>query len=159
MISSQAKIQGVLKPATWFPLSRNFHQEIQKWTASVEVERLFDSVVEAVGSVGGLSVDTVDKKGRFLKLHFLTPGGKWLDVYELNFSQTEETTEIIVKGSSSGILPMIIPCAPLLNVVLCLACFADGGKIAQTMKKLRKQVEESGISIDREIIQKSMGRP
>jgi len=92
-------------------------------------------------------------------VNFLTKA-MWLDRIELQFTKQGSSTKVRVKNCSTGLIPCIIPGAPLMNVLLAPAPFLDWGKLASTMKYLQKKTAEKlGTEITREIVFVSLGNP
>lgn len=70
----------------------------------------------------------------------LTARMKWLDLIELRVCDGPEEGKCEIKAEckSTGVCPMIVPMAPVMNLFLFWIPFGDGGKCAQSLLAVRK---------------------
>jgi hypothetical protein len=161
LVSAQARLQARLKPASWVPGVRWFHSESAEWRVQgTPVEALMDKVWSAAAELSsrGWSQHEQDKVGKRIVLNALTQGLKWLDQVELRFAEVEGGwTQVRVRGYSTGLLPMVVPLAPLLNVLLCLFPFLCFGKVGAELSELRDAVARKGDAVESRGVSYSLG--
>lgn len=123
-----APIQAFLRPALWIPGLRSFHRKKERWQWKEDPECTFRRVREALAVLEmrfyehygyrNIKVAKVDAEKLFIRAYFLTPCMQWLDVVELQFECGEHSgTSVKAHSFSSGVLPVCIPFAFLLNMV------------------------------------------
>jgi len=152
MIPCQVAIQAKLQPAGWLPTNlKNMHRGEEEWSfESKDIEAVFSSYTKALE--GKLSQDssfakcfklkTANEETKTITLHYLTPGAKWLDIYTLEFSESENGVKCKAVGMSTGIFPLILPLAPVLNVALFWLTFHDHGFCEKGLEWLRSDLGE-----------------
>lgn len=164
MIALQATLQSKVCPATWLPGVRNFHSEEAEWTfeSSTTPDDAMDSVWAAAEALPDFVGRSMDKNLRTIVVDTLTKK-KWMDQIRIKVSPPGEDGTFCkarVVTSSTGFLPLIVPAAPFLNMVLFFVPFGDGGKCAQEMGVLRKKAGEIlGAAIGSETIRYSITNP
>lgn len=143
-LSLQADIQNKLQPAGWLTFNFNFHSEEAEWTfdPSVTKEEAFRAVTEAGNSLNTFYLRSAD--GDAIVFDYMTPTAKWMDQVCIELVSNEGSScKAIVLCKSTGILPLSIPFAPILNAIFFWIPFGDNGKNAQENSILQKKVEES----------------
>lgn len=165
MVSLQASIQSKLCPATWLPGIRNVHSEECEWTITgLSSDSALSSIYDAAEALQPDFVGrSIDKTSRKVVVDTLTKA-KWLDQIRITVTPVDDKScKASVICSSTGFLPLIIPFAPIFNVVLCFIPFGDGGKCAASMAVLRRKAEEvaaaDGVVIDSKTIRQSITNP
>mmetsp|Transcript_569 Transcript_569/g.858 ORF Transcript_569/g.858 Transcript_569/m.858 type:complete len:173 (+) Transcript_569:178-696(+) len=166
MVSLQASIQSKLRPATWLPGIRNVHSEECEWTivglsSADALKSIYDAAkaLEPDDFIGR----SIDKASGKIVVDTLTKA-KWLDQIRMTVTPIDsKSCKASVICSSTGFLPLIIPFAPIFNVVLCFVPFGDGGKCEESMETLRKMTVEiataDGVHIDSKTIRQSLTNP
>lgn len=165
MISCQAAIQAQLQPAAWLPTSlRDMHRGEEEWTfASSSIESVFSNYAKILEEkldkkssfAKCFKLKSVDEATKTITLHYLTKNAKWLDVYTLKFSDSESGVKCKAVGISTGFLPLILPFAPVLNVVLFWLTFHDHGFNEKGLEWLRSDLDEDSAVSDIKLIQTS----
>lgn len=81
----------------------------------------------------------VSHRRRYCRVHCYTQECEWLDVLQFQFrSDGQGGCKVWARGSSSGLVPVNVPLAPLLNMMLFFAPFHDGvGCSARFWRPLR----------------------
>jgi len=122
------------------------------------------NIIEKINKFNGIvnSLDNFEVAGQTeesLKVFWYSPGASWLDITRFNFEEIEDSVEVQVKSGSSGICPLCIPGAPLLNVILSCFPFMDAnGALCRNLKAIRTGIEkENSIKINKETKVKSQG--
>jgi hypothetical protein len=143
-LSLQADIQNKLKPADWVPFNFNFHSEESEWTfdPSITKEEAFKAITEAGNSLNDFYLRSA--KGDAIVFDYITPTAKWMDQVCVKLvSNQGSSCKAIVLCKSTGVFPLSIPFAPILNVFFFWLPFGDNGKNGHENSILRKKVEES----------------
>mmetsp|Transcript_13512 Transcript_13512/g.34324 ORF Transcript_13512/g.34324 Transcript_13512/m.34324 type:complete len:168 (-) Transcript_13512:287-790(-) len=155
LVSVQAAVQGAIRPGTWLPGVRNFHSEVQEWTISVPVVEAMEKVWAAAEELrdAGYSPRKLDKENKVVVIDFFTAKAKWLDQVVLRFSSLGSGCKCVATNSSTGVFPLVIPLAPVLNVALCWFPFGDGGKCANTLDRLCRRL---GVATGTEVTSKTL---
>jgi len=149
----------VLKPGARSPIGRLMREEVHEWTIEGKsVDEVKNGLRKAAEELDGFKL--YSEKADVMVINFLTKA-KWLDQLVLRFEATSgNAVKVRVQNNSTGLLPLIIPLAPLLNVVFFFVPFKDHGKCGATInvfkKGLSKQLNED---VGSEVIQKSKGNP
>lgn len=74
---------------------------------------------------------------------------QWLDVVDLHFSaDTETSTFVKVQSTSTGLFPLIIPFASILNCLLFWVPFLDNGKNRFWIKTIANECLEAGMDVN-----------
>jgi hypothetical protein len=163
LVSLQAGVQAWLKPAMWIPGVRSFHSEQHEWRVAAPAGQVLEAVVEAAAGLTtrGWSQYEVDKAGRRVVLNYVTRVAKWLDQVELRFEEVGPSSTVVrVHAYSTGMLPLLIPLAPLLNILLIFFPFLDkDGKCGAEIDELRAAVAIKVKQIESRVVVYSLGNP
>jgi hypothetical protein len=162
LVSLQAAVQAWLKPAMWVPGVRSFHSEQHEWRVEAPAGQVFEAVLAAAGELSsrGWSQYEADKAGRRVVLNYLTKGAKWLDQVELLFEVGPSSTVVRVHAFSTGMLPLLIPLAPLLNILLIFFPFLDkDGKCGAEIDELKTAVAGKVKKLESCVVVYSLGNP
>mmetsp|Transcript_5654 Transcript_5654/g.7759 ORF Transcript_5654/g.7759 Transcript_5654/m.7759 type:complete len:170 (-) Transcript_5654:19-528(-) len=163
-ISLQGNIQSKLRPGSWLPGIRNPHSEEVEWKfpESTSKETAMNAVSEAATSLDNFLERSNDKESRTIVIDTFTKA-KWMDQVVLKFKEDGSDggeLKAQVECCATGFFPLIVPLAPLLNIIFCFIPFGDGGNCARTMKILQKKVTEmSGTEIESKTIRYSLTNP
>eukprot|EP00611_Tribonema_gayanum_P009622 TRINITY_DN1943_c0_g1_i1.p1 TRINITY_DN1943_c0_g1~~TRINITY_DN1943_c0_g1_i1.p1 ORF type:complete len:166 (-),score=46.57 TRINITY_DN1943_c0_g1_i1:532-1029(-) len=133
LVKVQADIQKVLKPAMWLPVIRTPHYYSERWTSDGGDAASFLEDVQK--SVAALESSTRDD-GTLFRLS--TAAGdtvtvccftksRWLDLVDIKVAHESGKTQATVRGYSTGLFPLSIPGAVLLNPLFCWFPFDDHG--------------------------------
>jgi hypothetical protein len=148
-LSLQADVQNKLQPASWVTFNFNFHSEEAEWTfePSITKEEAIKSIKEAGTSLNDFHLRSAS--GKAIIFDYFTPTAKWMDQVCVELvSNQGSPCKAIVLCKSTGVFPLYIPFAPILNAFFFWLPFGDNGKSAHENSILRKKVEElSGFKI------------
>ena len=165
MISLQASIQSKLHPATWLPGIRNVHSEECEWTVTgLSSDKILSSIYDAAEALQPDFIGrSINKTSGKVVVDTLTKA-KWLDQIHVTVTPVDDKScKASLICSSTGFLPLIIPFAPIFNVVLCFVPFGDGGKCAASMAVLLEKTMEitaaDGVDIHSRTIRQSITNP
>jgi hypothetical protein len=160
-LSLQADVQNKLQPADWVTFNFNFHSEEAEWTfdSSITKEEASKAITEAGNSLNAFYLRSVD--GDTIVFDYITPTAKWMDQVCIELvSNQGSSCKAIVLCKSTGIFPLSVPFAPILNVFFFWIPFGDSGKNGQENSILRKKVEElSGFKVSSETKRYSTSNP
>lgn len=156
----QGSLQSALLPGIWVPKVRNAHSEEQEWSMACSQEKAMGALAKAVEGKAGYRLAKMDQSAGLVVVNFYTNAG-WLDQYKFQFSgETKESCKAKVYGYSTGMLPMLIPGAPLINCLLAPIAFGDGGKVAHSLHVLSKELaKESGCAPSVQVTRYSLTNP
>jgi hypothetical protein len=142
-LSLQADVQNKLRPADWVTCIFNFHSEEAEWTfdPTITKEEALKAITEAGNSLNDFYLRSID--GDAIVFDYFTRTAKWMDQVCVKLvSNQGSSCKAIVLCKSTGVFPLSIPFAPILNVFFFWIPFGDGGKNAHENYILRKKVEE-----------------
>lgn len=146
----QASLQAMLRPAMWLPGVRNLHCHKVTWQSDRPQLDVLAALVNAVQQIKATDdtgafydIHKVDKDKFFLRVFCFTRA-EWLDVVEIEVLKDQ----IEAKSFSSGLFPLIIPFAFLLNLVFFWVPFYDN-KFNQNRLDLFKHYTDMAISTKR----------
>jgi hypothetical protein len=163
LVSLQAAVQAWLKPAMWVPGVRSFHSEQHEWRVAAPAGQVLEAVLAAAGELSrrGWSQYEVDKAGRRVVLNYLTKVACWLDQVELRFEEAGPSSTVVrVHAYSTGMLPLLIPLAPLLNILLIFFPFLDkDGKCGAEINELKAAVAGKVKQLESRVVVYSLGNP
>ena len=162
IIQAQADIQAGLKPAGWIPNVRKFHgADEQTWNLKLNNldekdgtnDKIMDIIQESTKKSGYLLQPLkVSQTGFILDAYVITRLIGWLDVITLKIcfnkgtellNNDKKEIKIIANSESTGFIPLIIPFAPILNILFCWVPFLDGRKNnTRYLKRIRKNIEQ-----------------
>mmetsp|Transcript_16730 Transcript_16730/g.29615 ORF Transcript_16730/g.29615 Transcript_16730/m.29615 type:complete len:180 (-) Transcript_16730:44-583(-) len=138
-IGAQTALQSKFRPGALLPWVRDFHREAQEWRFNCSMDSAMRVVKEAVEKIDDFYV--YSHKGDVMKVNYLTKA-KWLDQVVFKFTSVgPHETLATAEGVSTGLLPLAIPLAPIANAALCWFPFGDGGKISESMRRIRTTIE------------------
>ncbi|CAM9398793.1 unnamed protein product, partial [Choristocarpus tenellus] len=158
-------LQKVLKPAIWLPGLRYPHNWRETWNVAGSLSP--DAVLKDVGHamekmkvvdegeagflfhLEGLKYSASDESGRAWMV--ILTKNRWMDIVEINVHKKTGGSEVEIEahGYSTGLLPLCIPGAVLLNVVLCFFPFSDRQIIGKEwMPMLRKHMDFEVTRVD-----------
>eukprot|EP00053_Salpingoeca_punica_P004147 m.47514 g.47514 ORF g.47514 m.47514 type:complete len:170 (+) comp12636_c0_seq1:152-661(+) len=134
----QGPVQAFLRPAMWIPGLRNirYHTETRQFSQSaadinqalVRIFTTYQAQVEdgtGPGLLGNhLVLHTMDTAKGYFEIHSYTPNAEWLDVIQAYVTPSGSGCSVRLRSWSSGVLPTIIPLAPLLNIAFFFFPFA-----------------------------------
>lgn len=164
MVSVQLAVQAALCPAMWIPGLRNTHHEVHEWHVGEPCAALMDKVWAAAAQLeggGSWSQWELDKARGIIVLNYLTRRLRWLDQVELQFEAGGAGSSVVrVRAYSTGMLPLLVPFAPLLNALLCWVPFSDaGGKCGKEIAELRLAVAATVKQLASTVVMFSLGNP
>eukprot|EP00042_Codosiga_hollandica_P025181 m.110082 g.110082 ORF g.110082 m.110082 type:complete len:171 (+) comp51791_c0_seq2:53-565(+) len=125
---TQAPLQAFLRPALWSPFGKRAHLDKQTWEVDQrpsEAFRTFLSAIEQCQASFKLIVSATNPASHTAQVLCFTNVAEWLDVIEIEFREAEHGSIAEVIGFSSGVVPLLVPFAPILNVALFLIPFSD----------------------------------
>jgi hypothetical protein len=143
-LSLQANVQNKLQPADWVTFNFNLHSEEAEWTfdPSITKEEAFKAITEAGNDLNDFYLRSA--KGDAIVFDYFTPAAKWMDQVCVELvSNQGSSCKAIVLCKSTGVFPLSIPFAPILNSFFFWLPFGDNGKSANENSILRKKVDES----------------
>ncbi|XP_043238924.1 uncharacterized protein LOC122390251 isoform X1 [Amphibalanus amphitrite] len=126
----QADLQGALRPGRWLPGLRTPHMFEETWRAGSTPSVCLLALVRAAKQLRAgvkCQVKTMSEWSSQARatLHFFTASLSWLDVVDVDFVSVDGSTIITLRSFSSGLLPVSLPLAPLLNACLFFFPFYD----------------------------------
>ncbi len=165
LVRAQAGVQAWLRPGLWLACARDFHHEVHEWaSSSLGADELLDKVwtiakdMELEGSA--FEQYAYDKAGKKIVLNYLTAKAKWLDQIELTFVPAGSGCTVRVRAYSTGVLPLVVPLAPLLNAIFMFFPFQDAnGKCNQEIEELRTEVVKAVSDLTSAVLVYSKGNP
>uniref|UniRef100_A0A7S2XCC4 Uncharacterized protein n=2 Tax=Lotharella oceanica TaxID=641309 RepID=A0A7S2XCC4_9EUKA len=189
MGGTQSAVQGYLRPATWVPYCKNFHDSEMTWHFDIKAakkkevstgglvgksgvqirpgrvgpgrrvsrktskkggkkgpkERFCESLKTHIEQAIGKELvegSTVTRSGTTITVSTYTGTASWLNVIDLKVEKNPSLEQggylVEAKASSTGIAPMYVPLAPVVNVALFWAPFPDGGSNEENLMTLEK---------------------
>jgi hypothetical protein len=165
LVRAQAGVQAWLRPGVWLPCARDWHHEVHEWASpSLGADELLDKVwsiakdMELEGRA--LEQYDYDKAGKRIVLNYFTAKAKWLDQLELTFVSAGSGCTVRVRAYSTGVLPLLVPLAPLLNVIFMFFPFQDAnGKCNAEIEELRAEVVKAVSDLSSTVVVYSKGNP
>jgi hypothetical protein len=153
-IQFQAGLQRRCPSGNLIPALMKLHSEEVEYTfdPTMNVESIKDAIVVAAQRE---TKDCFPRRwnGNSLKIDVFTPGAKWLDVITITLYVSSSTSASArnpqdsdkgysakVVCTSTGVLPMSIPLAPLLNLSLFWIPFGDNGESARQHSELANAI-------------------
>ncbi|KAJ7387228.1 hypothetical protein OS493_004202 [Desmophyllum pertusum] len=149
----QSPIQGVLRPAMWLPGIKNFHSRKETWiipeaTPDVCLEHLI-SAVAILSETEKMHINKVRPGRNFVQIFCYTEA-EWLDVVEIEFQPGRERGTLAkARSFSTGLLPLMIPFAFLLNMIFFFVPFYDHNCNKMRLDRI-KQHMKLNIEIEKE---------
>ncbi|PAA55635.1 hypothetical protein BOX15_Mlig034422g1 [Macrostomum lignano] len=139
----QASIQAWLRPAIWCPLLNRVHSYREVWrTGESEAAELVDSVVKTVNRFNRdkhLNCDwligSANREAGQVTVLNLTARCRWLDIIVIDLRRGSAT------ATSTGLLPLLLPLAPLLNLLAFAFPFSDLVTNSKRLASLRQALD------------------
>lgn len=137
----QSPIQAAIRPAVWLPGIRNLHSKKETWiipdaTPEVCLENLV-SAVALLGEREKMHIHKVRPNRNFVQIYSYTEF-EWLDIVEIEFQPGQERGTLGKAHSfSTGVLPLMIPLAFLLNMVFFFVPFYDNNFNTMRLERIR----------------------
>mmetsp|Transcript_34429 Transcript_34429/g.42431 ORF Transcript_34429/g.42431 Transcript_34429/m.42431 type:complete len:137 (+) Transcript_34429:624-1034(+) len=108
-----------------------------------------EALTTSIDKVGDdMTLAKIDKGKQIMYVAVLTPGAKWLDKMELKLKSQPDTqtpAEVVINARcySTGLFPMTIPGAVVLNLLLFFVPFFDWGKCANSLKRVKTLLSQT----------------
>lgn len=137
----QSPIQAAIRPAVWLPGIRKLHSKKETWiipdaTPEVCLENLV-SAVALLGEREKMHIHKVRPNRNFVQIYSYTEF-EWLDIVEIEFQPGQERGTLGKAHSfSTGVLPLMIPLAFLLNMVFFFVPFYDNNFNTMRLERIR----------------------
>ncbi|XP_068738636.1 uncharacterized protein [Montipora capricornis] len=141
----QSPIQGKLRPAVWLPKIKDLHSCHETWiipetTPEVCLENLI-AAVDRLSENEKMHISKVKPHKHFVQIFSFTQY-EWLDVVEIEFQPGRESGTLgKAKSFSTGLLPLMIPFAFLLNMVFCFVPFYDNHFNKMRLERIRSNMK------------------
>lgn len=155
----QSPIQAKLRPAKWLPFFRRLHSAKENWKIDLPMDEAFSKVQDSVNQLSDKSyngqIPFHYRAGRVSwpkqEIHvFCYTKAQWLDVAELHFEQDGENSTLVkVESESTGLFPLVIPFAFVLNIFCFWFPFLDHGKNQMWIDNIANECIASQIPIVR----------
>eukprot|EP00467_Chlorarachnion_reptans_P014333 CAMPEP_0114513144 /NCGR_PEP_ID=MMETSP0109-20121206/15392_1 /TAXON_ID=29199 /ORGANISM="Chlorarachnion reptans, Strain CCCM449" /LENGTH=205 /DNA_ID=CAMNT_0001692955 /DNA_START=214 /DNA_END=828 /DNA_ORIENTATION=- len=119
----------------------------KKSSKLTSTERYCESIKNIIEQAIGKDKDlpeksVVTRERNVVTVSMLTGSARWLNVIDLTVEKNPSLEQggyiVKAKASSTGILPMYVPLAPVLNTALFWAPFPDNGSNKENLLKLEK---------------------
>lgn len=155
---SQASMQASLSPASWIPCIKTMHAAYPEiWNLKVdnlenddlENDKILNIIGSLIAKVGFLVQPLIITNDAFVYHAFaITKGFGWLDVITIKIYLLEDNKiikdgmiKIVAKSESTGVVPLMIPFSPILNIFLCWVPFLDMGNNKRYLKKIKNIIQ------------------
>eukprot|EP01083_Nonionella_stella_P015135 42373_1 len=140
----QAPIAAFLRPGHWIPYIRNCHRQSTTWSLKSESKTKGEEYVNTINDVFEhcqliIYQSKATSYGFLIEAYDFTKCCGWLDIVILKVYWDDKTpleVRIEAIAGATGVLPLLIPLAPLLNVVLCWVPFSDVGRSKKTLDNI-----------------------
>ena len=146
LIQIQSGLQASLKPAQWIPKIRDIHRyemDLGEYSLNNTKDIIYDIRLSMEQSelIPHKIIQT--SNGYIMEAYYYTPSTAWLDVVTLNMIINKQNQSITINGigESTGILPLTIPMAPILNMILCWAPFDDWGNNRRYLVDIQRNIQ------------------
>lgn len=141
----QSPIQGALRPAMWIPGIRNLHCRNETWVIpEATPEVCLEHVISAVAILSEKEKMHINKvrPGRNFVQIFSYTEYEWLDIVEIEFQPGQERGTLAkARSFSTGLLPLMIPFAFLLNMIFFFAPFYDNKFNKMRLERIRQHMK------------------
>lgn len=140
----QSPIQGALRPAVWIPGIRNLHSSNETWiipeaTPEVCLEHL-TSAVDRLSETEKMHINKIQHGRNFVQIFCYTEA-EWLDVVEIEFQPGQERGTLAeARSFSTGLFPLMIPFAFILNMIFFFAPFYDNKYNEMRLERIRQNM-------------------
>ncbi|KAL4223255.1 hypothetical protein ACF0H5_016727 [Mactra antiquata] len=135
----QAPVQALIKPSMWLPCIHRLHSCKETWKTDCNLKEFREAVISTVYKIIASQESTefwdfheVREDGTFFRIFTFTRA-EWLDVIEIKYIEGHYE----VCSYSSGVLPLIIPFACILNIVFFFVPFLDQGLNQRRLQRLK----------------------
>ena len=143
--------QARLKPAQWVPYIRNLHRyemeigkyKLKDFTQSNDEKEIIQTMTSIILKSKLIPSKTMESNdGYIMEANYYTPKLAWLDVVTLNIviNKSDNIINIHGIGESTGLFPLIVPLAPVLNIVTCWFPFDDWGNNKRYLKTIQSNI-------------------
>lgn len=148
LIQFQSGLQASLKPAQWIPKMRDIHRyEMKIGTFQISDNWHFLDIIHKAMEKSKLIPKKVmeTNNGYIMEAYYYTPSTAWLDVVTLSIviNPNKNTMTINGLGESTGLLPLVVPFAPILNIMLCWLPFDDWGNNKRYLTDMKNNIRSS----------------
>lgn len=145
LIGFQGDLQGNIKPAQWVPIIRNMHRfELELGIFELSQGNVVSVVQDAIKQSGLLLKNVINNKhGYEIVAHYYTPSAAWLDVVTLRVTMNERQNYVSIHGvgESTGVISLVVPFAPLMNIMLCYFPFDDWGNNKRYLTGIQRELK------------------
>lgn len=141
----QSPIQGALRPAIWLPKVRDLHSCYETWiipetTPEVCLSNLIEAV-DRLSETEKMHINKVQSHKNFVQIFSFTEA-EWLDVVEIEFQPGRERGTLgKAKSFSTGLFPLMIPFAFLLNMIFFFVPFYDNKYNKMRLERIRSHMK------------------
>eukprot|EP01083_Nonionella_stella_P175521 611456_1 len=143
-VKYQARISAFLRPGHWIPCLRDCHAYSTAGCFKSESKTKGSEYVNAIrDAMEQCKLIVYQSKptpyGFLIEAYDFTKCCGWLDIVILKVYWDDKTpleVRIEAIAGATGVLPLLIPLAPLLNVVLCWVPFSDVGRSKKTLDNI-----------------------
>ncbi|KAK2574567.1 hypothetical protein P5673_000754 [Acropora cervicornis] len=141
----QSPIQGALRPAIWLPKVRDLHSCYETWiipetTPEVCLSNLIEAV-DRLSETEKMHINKVQSHKNFVQIFSFTQA-EWLDVVEIEFQPGRERGTLgKAKSFSTGLFPLMIPFAFLLNMIFFFVPFYDNKYNKMRLERIRSHMK------------------
>lgn len=142
-IRCQAMLQNALQPANWLRFDYELHSEECEWTfhESITKSMAKDFIVDATKNLKDFSLRSV--RDDEIVLDYFTPTAKWMDQIRIELISRGDKQPLlaVVVAKSTGIVPLMVPLAPLLSILFIWVPLKDHGKTGEEIYQFQKEIE------------------
>ncbi|EGD75731.1 hypothetical protein PTSG_07847, partial [Salpingoeca rosetta] len=131
----QSSFQAATRPALWFSPMAHLHSRRKEWVIEhVSMDEAKNRLLSAaVANAKEFQLAEPLMKGDTIQVLSYTKA-EWLDVMEFELEQANEHVRIKSHSFSSGLVPVSVPGAPLLNMATFFVPFLDHGLNGKRLK-------------------------
>ena len=146
IVVKQSRLQAYLRPGTWISAIRKPHQGKKRvWEFLPENKDMLEKILTETLDLVNYQVQAVKqtKKGYEIEGWYLTPKWGWLDIITLKVdTQPSDSANLRVEASSvsTGLFPLSILFAPVLNCLFFFIPFLDYGLNDRCLDKVEKEL-------------------
>jgi hypothetical protein len=125
-------LQRRLLPAMWIPWVRRPHYYFEEWEVEGSPAECFDAIRKMVIALNdspeqaGFHYEVFKEKHNYISINCYTKGWQWLDIIEFSFKEpVDGKTPASIVAYSTGMVPLRVPGAILINPFICWIPFDD----------------------------------
>ena len=159
-IKLQANIQNLIQPGNWLKFNFLMHSEECEWIfqKSIDRDRAKEFIIEAGKNMSDFSLRSIQED--VILFDYYTPRGQWMDQVRIEVIAGDPCKASLL-AKSTGVVPLIVPFAPLLSTILFWVPFQDyGGKTSQEIALLQREfMAISNTSVESRTTRYSLGNP